>query len=258
VLPTQAWPWWERTYLVIGANTALWIIVTLLTPADKPAVLERFYRKGRPLGAWGPVRSRCDSQASVPGPASGSGLPLILGGLGLALLGAAAVALMISGLSSAYVGRYGSAGLQLGGFLASGAVFLLVYGKYLNRLEEWAGAPEENAESATSPRTATASSSDTATNQSSREPVRTSVVVAVATATYGPALILVGLFSQGRAMAYNVIAGTAFLIAAAIVWFVGRTPAQADAPSVENVSPELAGSQADTVSSANMPRCSCE
>jgi len=259
VLPTQVWPWWERTYLVIGANTALWVVVTLLTPADSPAVLERFYRKGRPLGAWGPVRRRCDMQTTAPGRAPGSGLPLILGGLGLAVLGAVAAALLISGLSSAYVGRYESAAVQLGGFLASGAVFLGIYGKYLDRLEEWAGASEETLESSASPTPASAVS-EVATERGPahavREPVRTSVVVALATAAYGPLLMLVGLLSEGRTMAYNLIAGAAFLVAAAIVWITGRTPDQADARLIEDVSPALAGSQADMVSPAKMPRCS--
>ena len=60
VLPTSSWPWWDKTYLVIAANTGLWILVTLLTPADSPEVLERFYQAARPLGAWRPVRSLVD------------------------------------------------------------------------------------------------------------------------------------------------------------------------------------------------------
>ncbi|HOQ88490.1 MAG TPA: hypothetical protein PLQ89_22530, partial [Phycisphaerae bacterium] len=61
---------------------------------------------------------------------------------------------------------------------------------------------------------------------------------------------------EGRTMAYNLIAGAAFLVAAAIVWITGRTPDQADARLIEDVSPALAGSQADMVSPAKMPRCS--
>jgi Na+/proline symporter len=55
---TSSWPWWDKTYLVIIANTVLWITVTLMTPADEPTVLDRFYRAARPLGAWRPVRDR--------------------------------------------------------------------------------------------------------------------------------------------------------------------------------------------------------
>jgi Na+/proline symporter len=51
------WQWWDQTYLVIGVNTLLWVTVTLITPADPPEVLGRFYRKARPLGAWGWVRA---------------------------------------------------------------------------------------------------------------------------------------------------------------------------------------------------------
>lgn len=54
----QDWSWWDQTYLVISANTVFWVLVTLLTPADSPEVLDRFYRAGRPLGAWRPVRER--------------------------------------------------------------------------------------------------------------------------------------------------------------------------------------------------------
>lgn len=61
-LPTSEWPWWDRTYLVIVANTVLWVVVTLLTPADEPEVLDRFYRAARPLGAWQRVRERVADQ----------------------------------------------------------------------------------------------------------------------------------------------------------------------------------------------------
>lgn len=52
------WPWWDQTYLIIAVNTTLWITVTLLTPPDPPEVLARFYRAGKPLGAWRPVSDR--------------------------------------------------------------------------------------------------------------------------------------------------------------------------------------------------------
>lgn len=58
VLPTKDWSWWDRTYLVIGLNTGLWVLVTFLTPPDSDAVLDRFYKASHPLGHWGPVRHR--------------------------------------------------------------------------------------------------------------------------------------------------------------------------------------------------------
>jgi solute:Na+ symporter, SSS family len=58
VPPTSSWAWWDKTYLVIAVNTGLWIVITLLTPPDRPEILARFYKAGRPLGAWQPVRER--------------------------------------------------------------------------------------------------------------------------------------------------------------------------------------------------------
>jgi Na+/proline symporter len=58
VLPTSAWEWWDKTYLVIATNTVFWVAVTLLTPPDEDTVLDRFYASARPLGAWRPVRQR--------------------------------------------------------------------------------------------------------------------------------------------------------------------------------------------------------
>jgi Na+/proline symporter len=50
--------WWWQTFLVMGLTTALWVSVALLTKPDPDEVLDEFYRKARPLGAWGPVRAR--------------------------------------------------------------------------------------------------------------------------------------------------------------------------------------------------------
>src|SRR5436309_13335559 len=89
------WHWWDQTYLVIALNTGLWVLVTLLTRPDRPEVLDRFYRKGRPLGVWGPVRARVESEAEETetniSNRSTSGVSLIAAGLVLALVGAASV-----------------------------------------------------------------------------------------------------------------------------------------------------------------------
>jgi hypothetical protein len=174
------------------------------------------------------------------------------------------VALLISGLSCAYVGRYGLAAAQIAACIASGAAFLMVYAKYLDRLEVWAGSPEVSPSAGQAVRpdmpasTAVTTSGDGGGKSSSREPLPTSVIVALATAAYGPVLIGVGLFGHGSERTYNLIAGGAFLLAAAIVWFMGRRSDQDPAPVSDIVSPELAGSQADLASLANAPRCNCE
>jgi Na+/proline symporter len=45
-------------FITIGGTTLVWIIVTLITPAEKEGVLDRFYAKVRPGGFWGPSRIR--------------------------------------------------------------------------------------------------------------------------------------------------------------------------------------------------------
>ena len=65
VPPTSHWPWWDRTYLVIGLNSGLSLLVTLLTPPDRLPILSRFYEAARPLGAWGIVRKQIASRAGA-------------------------------------------------------------------------------------------------------------------------------------------------------------------------------------------------
>jgi hypothetical protein len=60
-------PWWWQTFLVMGLTTALWVAVALLTKPDPRRVLDEFYRRARPLGSWGPVRT---AYATDGGPAT--------------------------------------------------------------------------------------------------------------------------------------------------------------------------------------------
>ncbi|HLB53954.1 MAG TPA: sodium:solute symporter family protein [Gemmatimonadales bacterium] len=48
----------QRLLLTGFGSLAVWLPVMLLTPPEAPAVLDRFYARVRPGGAWGPVRSR--------------------------------------------------------------------------------------------------------------------------------------------------------------------------------------------------------
>ncbi|RMG13962.1 MAG: hypothetical protein D6729_14405 [Deltaproteobacteria bacterium] len=86
----------------MGVSTAVWVPVTFLTPPTEPAVLDAFYRQVRPVGAWGPVRRRCESGAaegSLPVLAAWlSGIAfvyLLLFGLGKVLLGAPVVGVLL-------------------------------------------------------------------------------------------------------------------------------------------------------------------
>ncbi len=213
---SRAWPWWEKTFSGVLANTALWIVVTLLTSPDRPEILRRFYDRARPLGAWGPLR-----EAARDGSRTTNSLWLILGGLGLALLGAGSVALGISALSIAYVARYGAAAAQGLIAVAGGAAFLALYGRYLRRLDRWTGEPAEpQPVVAREPSVPSAAPAD-------GQPAPTSVIVALATAAYGLIMALIGLLAGGGERAYNLIAGLAFLLSATLVWWLGRAPREA-------------------------------
>ncbi len=108
----------------IALTTGLWVVVTLATPPDDMETLKAFYRRARPLGFWGPVRLACEA-APPPAPRFA-----ILGGFLLAALGSTAVALMIFGLSTLYVGRYLKAAAFIGAFLILGALFLKGFDRY--------------------------------------------------------------------------------------------------------------------------------
>ncbi|GMU21874.1 MAG: hypothetical protein AMXMBFR13_19620 [Phycisphaerae bacterium] len=236
------WAWWNQTYLVIGLNTVFWVTVTLLTPPDSPAILARFYRKGRPLGAWGPIRRQAEGNdpdfqlALSPSPASH--LRWILAGLGLAVLGWVAIVLMTLGLSHLYIGRYGLAMAELAGFVLGGVVFFASYGPFLTLLERWTEAPQSapiapvQAADAPSSEAPDTGSAQPAMIDSASQPAATSTVVAIATASYGFLIVLLGLVcTTGHDLALNAIAGVAFLLSASIVWRLGKGPHAEEQPA---------------------------
>ncbi len=219
VLPTRTWNWWNQMYAVVAANTLLWVVVTLLTPADDPKILEQFYRKGRPLGLWTPVRRRLGETGR---PTADGGL-LIIVGLGLAVLGAASVALLVQGLSLLYVGQYAIGGWHLLAALAGGAAFLKGYGPFLDRLEQWGGT-EDSLQTPQAVREADVVS-DLPSDDHLPQPVSTSLVVSVTTAAYGLIILAVAMVSDKPAdRLFNLIAGAAFIASAGAVLWLGRRP----------------------------------
>lgn len=141
---------------------------------------------------------------------SASGIELIVGGLGLALLGAGAVMLMVLGLSLLYVGNYVRGGALLSGFVACGALFATFYGRYLDRLERRVGGPVA-VSSAETPQAASVGSSGS-------EPMAVGGVIALATAAFGLLIIIGGLIWTRRAdLLYNLLAGTALVVCAVAV-----------------------------------------
>ena len=51
-------PYWQAFLLLAGAGWVTVTLVTLLTPPESEDVLDEFYRRVRPPGAWGPVARR--------------------------------------------------------------------------------------------------------------------------------------------------------------------------------------------------------
>lgn len=239
VLPTSEWNWWNQMYLVVGANTALWLLVTLLTPPDSPAILNGFYRRGRPLGWWSPVRRRLETAGGAAVGKSRSagrsaGLQLIAAGLALAVLGAGAVMLLIVGLSQLYVARFAAGAVQLVGSVLLGGAFLRWYGPYLDRLEAWCGTCEAAPRTAVSDEAAGAGRESPADrhpgNVGEPEPISTGRLVALAIAGYGALMVTLGVIATGGAdRILNVLAGAVFLGCAGTLWLMGRRPRQRSA-----------------------------
>lgn len=140
-------PWWAAQ-LEKDANTAdmmnicvgvismvlttiLVLIVTFVTPPDKPEVLDEFYRRARPMGYWKPVQERLRAKGQLRQEPK----QLLLGGLITALAGAVGLALVIMALSELFVGRYVPAGMFSAGAVIVGLIFKKLFNWHLYRLE---------------------------------------------------------------------------------------------------------------------------
>lgn len=113
-------------------TTAAWMITAALTPPEDMAVLKTFYRRARPMGAWGPVRAAilADDPTALP-PAKA----MIVPGIGTALLGLAWLSAMFVALSAAYVGKWPAAALLVAIAIVSGLAFKRAFNWYHDRLE---------------------------------------------------------------------------------------------------------------------------
>ena len=111
----------------IGMTLALWVAVALVTSPEPRDKLERFYRRTRPLGSWGPVADSAGLglQGWVP----------ITRGLGVAVLGLMMTASGTIALSSAYVGRWTIAFVSLLVCILAAASFKTGYAAHLRRIE---------------------------------------------------------------------------------------------------------------------------
>jgi len=59
------WPFWQPTLLLLGIGLLGSVTITLLTPAESPSVLRRFYLQIRPPGRWGPVRNALAAEGLI-------------------------------------------------------------------------------------------------------------------------------------------------------------------------------------------------
>ena len=120
-----------QAVVALAVNTAIWLTVTLLTRPEDMEVLKEFYLRARPMGCWGPVRRALIAEGRLPAEAAPS---LILPGIGVAAVGFAMVAAGVLTASTLYVGQYREAGLCGAVCLGTGAVFKLIFNRYISRL----------------------------------------------------------------------------------------------------------------------------
>jgi Na+/proline symporter len=117
-------------YLVVFASMAatsvLWIVVALMTNPEPEELLIEFYRRARPLGAWGPIAR----QAGLPA----SGWPPVYRGFGIAATGAVMVGTGIVALSCAYVGQWNVAGAAILLTVGTGVAFRRWFGPFVEAL----------------------------------------------------------------------------------------------------------------------------
>ncbi len=93
------WPWWLELISSIGLTTAVWLIVTFLTPPSEMKTLLMFYKRARPGGnGWNPVREH--SKTFLP--RADSLAPQI----GQALMGVVAVYGLLFGIGKFIYGEY--------------------------------------------------------------------------------------------------------------------------------------------------------
>ena len=99
----------------MAATCVLWVVVALITKPEPEEKLVEFYRRARPMGAWGPIARR----AGVPP----VGWEPVARGFGIAAVGALMVGGGIIALSLAYVARWEVVGVALAVSLLAGLVF---------------------------------------------------------------------------------------------------------------------------------------
>jgi SSS family solute:Na+ symporter len=120
--PAERLPGQYTALIVAGGTLVVWLLATVLTPAEPQQRLVAFFRKIRPDGpGWGPVA------AAAPDARPDGDLGR---GLLCAVLGTAVIWLTLPGIGAVIVGQWTKAATCLGGALASAAaMFALAPGR---------------------------------------------------------------------------------------------------------------------------------
>ncbi len=123
-------PWWWQTLLVMGATTLLWVLVALFTKPDPDWLLQRFHDRARPLGFWGKYAPREET--------GNRWTPMrpILKGFLLAILGFAAICLLVIGITDLWFANYSRGAYELLGATFLFFIFHKGATKYLNALTD--------------------------------------------------------------------------------------------------------------------------
>jgi Na+/proline symporter len=125
-------------YLVVfvsmAATTLLWIVVARMTRPEPEEKLIEFYKRARPMGAWGPIAVK----AGLPA----SGWRPVGRGLGIATCGAVMVGAGIVALSCAYVARWNVAAVATLVGVAAGSLFRGRFASFIGELERPSPSPD--------------------------------------------------------------------------------------------------------------------
>ncbi len=123
----------------MAATFVLWVLVALFTRPEPEAKLLEFYRRSRPLGWWGPIAAKVLAEEREGGTAltphsPPRGLRPIVGGLGIALLGAIMVAAGTIAFSCGYIGSWFALALFSLLAVATGLAFKVLYARFMRSL----------------------------------------------------------------------------------------------------------------------------
>lgn len=118
--------------LGMGITLVLWVTVTLLTRPEPMPTLVAFYRRARPMGAWGPVREACLAEHPdwTPPPTG-----LLSAGLGVAVVGGIAVSSGVMAASVLFVGRWAEGAALLVVTAVTWTIFKRLFDRRLGQLD---------------------------------------------------------------------------------------------------------------------------